>query len=267
MYSVLLIAAMAAPADSAAFGKHHGGCACSGYSCAGYACGGVAPAGYPWGAAMLPSGGCFLGKHGACYGCYGNAGTCHGAGSCYGYAFGGVRTFGFAGCYGSCYGSYTNYFSYWSAPADVHYGYGMPMHIGPPPVMPPPPPPAAIPPAPPAKAPPPAVKPGEKKTSEPKIGTDTNIGQFSAPAKVIVTLPAEAILYANGVRMQQTSAERHFVTPALESGMAYHYVFTIETIRDGRTVSEDREVAVQAGAEIRVNFNAQIDATGIAARE
>jgi hypothetical protein len=38
----------------------------------------------------------------------------------------------FAGCYGSCYGSYTNYFSYYSSPPMVHYGYGMPMKAIPP---------------------------------------------------------------------------------------------------------------------------------------
>ncbi len=251
MYSVILIAAMIAPADTAAWGRH--GC-CGHTSCSG------------------------------CYGCNGCVGACHGAGSCAGYAFGGARVFGFAGCYGSCYGSYTNYFSYWSAPAPVQYGYGMPMHVMPPP---PPPPPSAAGPGPgpiePPLAPangaakppvkpvePPAkkaapIKPVEKKPAEKKI--EGKIGQIPGPASVTVMAPADAILYANGTRTQQTSTERHFVTPQLDAGMLYTYVLTIETIRDGRMVKETREIEVQAGSEVRVNFNAVSDVAGIATRE
>lgn len=259
MYSVILIAAMAAPADATAWG-HHGGCSCSGYSCTGYSCGGCGGYGACGGGHF---GGGFLGHRQSCYGCYGCSGTCHGAGACYGYAFGGVHAFGFAGCYGSCYGSYTNFFSYWAAPAQVQYGYGMPMHVAP--MMQPPLAPAIKPPVrveePKPIAPKPAPKPAPKKDTEKKIG------QTPTTATVIVTLPADAILYANGARTRLTSGERHFTTPALEAGMDYNYILTMEVIRDGRMISESREIEVQAGAEIRVDFNSKIDATGIAIRD
>jgi uncharacterized protein (TIGR03000 family) len=117
---------------------------------------------------------------------------------------------------------------------------------------------------PPAKKAAPA-KPVEKKPVQKK--TDSKIGQIPGPASVTVMVPADAILYANGTRTQQTAAERHFVTPQLDAGMVYTYVLTIETVRDGRTVKQTQEIEVQAGSEVRVNFNTASDAAGIASRE
>ena len=193
-------------------------------------------------------------------------------------------TYGFAGCYGSCYGSITNYFSYWSQPIEVHYGYGMPKLVGPatkmdPPVAPPktdppakpkdPPakpmdPPAKLrvkPTEPPAKPTEPPVKPVEPKPAEPKnaAGVET--------ASVIVTLPVEATLFANGVRTNQTTGERNFVTPSLEQGKTFRYVLTIELVRNGRTITETREIEVEAGSEIRVNFPGKGDPAGVATND
>jgi uncharacterized protein (TIGR03000 family) len=129
--------------------------------------------------------------------------------------------YGFAGCYGSCFGSYTNYFSYWSQPPQVRYG--VPVQ----PVEPPP------------------VKPKEVK---PKVGA------VPAPAKVIVEVPAEATLFANGHKTQQTTATRKFTTPELIPGERYHYVFTVEAMIDGKMITEEKEVEVFAGGEIHVDF-------------
>ena len=70
-----------------------------------------------------------------------------------------------------------------------------------------------------------------------------------------MTLPAGATLYANGYKTTQTSAERIFITPALEADQAYHYVFTAETIRDGKPVVESRRAEVTAGRTTRVEFS------------
>jgi uncharacterized protein (TIGR03000 family) len=242
MYSVILMAAMTAPADAASWGSH-GGCSCSGSSCAGschgYSCGGSSCHGGCHGLGIF-------GHRHSCYGCGGcTGGTCHGAGACYGYAFAGSGiSYGFAGCYGSCYGSYTNFFSYWAHPIQSGYGYGMPMRIGPPAKM-------APPVAPPAGDPKPPVKPVEPPKKPADKGTEEDA---SIQATVIVTLPADATLYANGVRTRQTSTERRFITPPLESGMIYNYTLTIEVARNGRMVTETREVEVQAGSEVRVAF-------------
>jgi uncharacterized protein (TIGR03000 family) len=192
MYSIVLMAALAAPAESPSWGWRSGCC----------------------------GGGC----HGAT--------VAHAGGGCVGY--GPIAYYGFAGCYGSCYGSYTNYFSYWSTPPNVHYGYGMPMKASP--AMPPP-----------VTVPKPLDKKGDKTKGESNVLPP-------AAANVIISLPAEATLYANGYKTGQSSAERAFVTPALPQGQTFYYVFTAETIRDGKTVAETRRIEVTAGGTARVNF-------------
>ena len=279
MYSIVLMVAMTSPADAPTFGRKHGCHGCTGCTGAAAApapapaptgCHGAhhapvaAPVGctgghpLPVAAAHAPAapgfggyscggcGGCggkFFGKKAGCWSDngYKTSYACHGAGACFGYAYAGVN-FGFAGCYGSCYGSMTNYFSYWAYPAPV---YAAPMGA---PVMPPPPPPVGIPGAAPPKVPttPPApVKP----EFEP------------APAGVIVALPADAKLIANGQIMKQTGAERRFVSPELIPGINYSYTFTAEITRNDRAISETIEVEVFAGNETRVTFGKLIAAT------
>jgi uncharacterized protein (TIGR03000 family) len=205
----------------------------AGYSCGG--CGGC--------------GGKFFGKKAGCWSDngYKTSYACHGAGACFGYSYAGVA-YGFAGCYGSCYGSMTNYFSYWAYPAPV---YAAPM--GAPMMAPPPPPvgiPGTIPPAPPVP-----VKPVIEAT----------------PAGVIVALPADAKLLANGQLTKLTGAERRFVSPELIPGMTYSYIFTAEITRNDRAITETIEVEVFAGNETRVTFGKLIaatatDAIGIASK-
>jgi len=198
MYSIVLTAALAAPAESPSWGWRSG------------CCGGA--------------------------GCVGARWSCHGCGGCNGYGsnfsgYGPIVYYGFAGCYGSCYGSYTNYFSYYSMMPNVHYGYGMPMKVA-------------------------AVDGSKRPLDVPRPPERKEKGEAnpSAPAKVIVSLPAGATLFANGYRTTQTSAERVFITPDLEVDVTYHYVFTAETIRDGKSVSESRRADVMAGKTTRVEF-------------
>ncbi len=268
MYSVILMAAMTGPAEAPAWGHLFNRCDCSGYSCGGCTgctgytcngcgggcCGGYGYTGSRWGGYPVYAGstcsGCcggFLGWRNGCWGTGGYRvyGACHGAGACFGYAYAGVG-YGFAGCYGSCYGSYTNYFSYWAQPANVHYGYGMPIPTGP----------AAAPagPLPMDKGPAP-VKPINPVPGK----TDAKL-DAPAPAKVLVSLPADAVLFANGVRTTQTSAERQFLTPDLTPGQRFHYVLTAEIKRNDRPVTETLQVEVVAGHETRVTFSQLIAA-------
>src|SRR5205085_4909973 len=118
-----------------------------------------------------------------------------------------------------------------------HYGYGMPMHVGPPPAI-----------VPGGPIPPPPIK-EKSKTTELKIGLN------AAPANVVVSLPANAELFANGQRTAQTKAERRFVTPELPAGQVFQYVFTAAIERDGKTVTETKQVEVVAGGSVRVEFD------------
>jgi uncharacterized protein (TIGR03000 family) len=145
--------------------------------------------------------------------------------------------YGFAGCYGSCYGSYTNYFSYWTQPPTT-YGYGTPMYPEPAPATVPP-----VNPPIPVKPVPPAV-PGKAPETI----------SYGSPASVTILLPADATLYANGIRTGQKSEERKFVTPAMEPNQRFHYIFTAEIERDGQVVTETKKVEVWSGARVEVDF-------------
>jgi uncharacterized protein (TIGR03000 family) len=285
MYSVILLAAMSTPADVPAWGplfhRHScsgctgyscGGCSgcsgacsgCSGYSCSGctgYSCsgcsGGRVVAAYPypgWGCGCC--GGHFFGLRGGCWstGGFRVYNACHGAGACWGYAYAGV-SYGFAGCYGSCYGSYTNYFSYWAQPANVHYGFGMPIYPVPQ-FIPAGGHPADLPGGPAKPAAPPAKPAAPAKPGDAPKGVGAG-----AAAAVIVSLPADAILHANGVQMKQTGSERSFVTPDLAPGERFVYIFTAEINQGGQPIREMHQVEVEAGRETRVRFARLLAAT------
>lgn len=166
-----------------------------------------------------------------CYGCTGWAGCigCSGASAghaCYGWGHGWnvqhVACYGYSlNCVGfACFGSYPTYF----------VGPVTPYHYIP-----------TVPAA--TRENIPAPKPGGR-------------GELAvpAPAEVTVTLPADAKLFAQGQPTRLTSAERHFRTPALPAGEEFHYTLRVEVVRDGRTVSEERRVAVRAGEQVRVEF-------------
>jgi len=82
-----------------------------------------------------------------------------------------------------------------------------------------------------------------------------------ATAKVVVKLPADAKLTANGQATTTTSDRRVFVTPELESGRTYSYLLKMTVERDGKTVEESRKVLVHAGQETNVNFDTATVAT------
>jgi uncharacterized protein (TIGR03000 family) len=73
-------------------------------------------------------------------------------------------------------------------------------------------------------------------------------------ATVVVKLPADARLYAEGRLLQLTSAERTFVTPELPTGREYSYTFKVEYDRNGETVALTRKIAVQPGKTTPLEF-------------
>jgi uncharacterized protein (TIGR03000 family) len=224
-----------------------------------------------------------------CAGCYG---TCAGRGAaCYGTCDGGfgsrIRAFfsfgGCNGCYGSCTGrSYACYgashscqgchgtahacaggMAFGSHPAPFDYG-------GPPPTGPFAPAPTFDPAAPFVPGAVQPIRPGfdgvplaPNTPAPPAVIEDRNAFRGPPPgpapsgpnrATVVVKLPADARLYAEGRLLQLTSAERTFVTPELPPGRAYAYTFKVEYDRDGETVSQARKVTVQPGKATAVEF-------------
>ena len=75
-------------------------------------------------------------------------------------------------------------------------------------------------------------------------------------ATVVVKLPADAKLYAEGKLLALTSAERKFVTPPLPEG-EFTYRFKVEYDRDGETYSVTKKVPVKAGGTVTVEFTEQ----------
>jgi uncharacterized protein (TIGR03000 family) len=73
-------------------------------------------------------------------------------------------------------------------------------------------------------------------------------------ATVVVKLPADARLFAEGKTLSLTSAERSFVTPELPTGREYNYTFRVEYDRNGRTLSESRTIAVMPGKVSMLEF-------------
>jgi uncharacterized protein (TIGR03000 family) len=76
----------------------------------------------------------------------------------------------------------------------------------------------------------------------------------STKAKLVVELPENAKLFIDDMPMKTASGVRSFNTPELEPGQAYYYMVRVETIHDGKTVSETRRVIVRAGQVARADF-------------
>ena len=86
-------------------------------------------------------------------------------------------------------------------------------------------------------------------------GTDDSRGDT---AVLHIQLPANASLFFNGVETtgQLGGRARRYVTPSLLPGETYKFVLRAEWMENGRTVERSREVKVEAGDVIGVDFNA-----------
>lgn len=79
----------------------------------------------------------------------------------------------------------------------------------------------------------------------------------AAPQKatVIVDLPADADLYVDGIKANVTSARRKVVSPPLQAGLDYVYTLKAEALRDGKPVTQTKQVTIRAGAVTQVRFD------------
>lgn len=96
-------------------------------------------------------------------------------------------------------------------------------------------------------------------------GGSTALAQAGeAEATLVVQLPADATLMIDNEPTTSTSANRVFVTPALESGKEYHYTLKAQVIRDGEVRIATQQVTVRAGEVSRVELNVPVE--GVASR-
>ena len=236
MYSIVLMMALSGSGDTAQAGLFHH--RCSGGDCGGayagctggyggYGCtGGYGCSGY---AASCCGGGHHhrLFGHHREHGCHGGYASCSG-----GYGMGG---YGCTGGYGGGYGCTGGYMGGYGCAG----GYVIPQGQ-----------PGMAPMPGPGKMPEKSTKPTEKAPA-PKPTGETSL---TAPATIVVSLPAEAKLSVDGAATQATSTTRVFATPALDRGNEYFYTLTAEIARNGKTVTATKKIAVRAGEETRVSL-------------
>ncbi|MBX9627103.1 MAG: TIGR03000 domain-containing protein [Gemmataceae bacterium] len=185
--------------------------------------------------------GCYGGNSCTGYSCFGSYMGCQGG--CYGAGYGWGYSYGYGGCCGGCYGyaGYNYGFSgYGCAGGGIYPSYSYPYSGAPAVVV-------------------PVETPVKKdETTKPADGTKKDDGAKkeggSGAANLKFRLPAGAALYVDGRPTPGEGAERAFFTPALEPGQKYFYDVKAEFAVGGRTVTEDRRVVVQAGADLVVEF-------------
>jgi uncharacterized protein (TIGR03000 family) len=97
--------------------------------------------------------------------------------------------------------------------------------------------------------PPPPKKAARSEESE----AEASLPQ-TAPAVVVVTLPADAVLLIDDQATTSTSETRQFVTPELSSTGEFHYTLSAEIVRDGQRLTSSKQVAVTGGKETRVSI-------------
>jgi uncharacterized protein (TIGR03000 family) len=83
----------------------------------------------------------------------------------------------------------------------------------------------------------------KKEMPKPKSGESASV----APATITVSLPAEAKLFVDDTLTSSTSGVRTFESPALAIGAEYNYTLKAEIVREGKTVTATKQVAVRAG--------------------
>src|SRR5262245_17802335 len=85
--------------------------------------------------------------------------------------------------------------------------------------------------------------------------TTVTLAQDTAAGTVVITLPADAKLYFNDVLTHTPGATRTFATPPLQFGMNYTYQLRAEVTRQGKPVSETKQIVVRAGETTNVDFS------------
>jgi uncharacterized protein (TIGR03000 family) len=94
----------------------------------------------------------------------------------------------------------------------------------------------------------PAPKPKEKEKEKGKE-------EISTRAILVVTLPADAKLTVDGEATASTSSQRTFITPELQPGTEYSYVFKAESMKDGKpVVLDEKKVTFKAGETATVTL-------------
>jgi uncharacterized protein (TIGR03000 family) len=94
-------------------------------------------------------------------------------------------------------------------------------------------------------------------------GTGASVALGDAPARLFVSLPADATLTIDNTPTVSTSAQRVFESPTLPQGKTFQYTLKATILRDGKPTTVTKVVDVRAGEDTQVKF--EIPATSAAA--
>lgn len=78
--------------------------------------------------------------------------------------------------------------------------------------------------------------------------------QSAAPATIVVTLPADAVVVVGGAKTTQTGPSRTFYTPDLVPGFRYQYEFKVTWRDAGREETKAEWIDVQPGKTVTLKF-------------
>jgi uncharacterized protein (TIGR03000 family) len=99
------------------------------------------------------------------------------------------------------------------------------------------------------------VMPGSYEESEPALRTVPSAPSASSETEVRVILPeAGAQVWIDGLKSSGTDAMRVFGFPDEMQGKQYMHKVQVTMSRDGKMVSEEKEVRVTGGQSVIVNF-------------
>jgi uncharacterized protein (TIGR03000 family) len=97
-----------------------------------------------------------------------------------------------------------------------------------------------------------------------KAGTETKptVDASANRARIVVEVPADARLYIDSHLTRATeSATRTLLTPPLQPGEDYFYILRAEGVRDGKPVTESKQIIVRAGGDYATSFRSMGAAT------
>jgi uncharacterized protein (TIGR03000 family) len=73
-------------------------------------------------------------------------------------------------------------------------------------------------------------------------------------ARVVVSIPEDAELVVDGVKMNATGSTRTFQTPLLPVGKTFNYELRAKMMREGQMHEATQKIRVEAGKEVSVEF-------------
>jgi uncharacterized protein (TIGR03000 family) len=86
--------------------------------------------------------------------------------------------------------------------------------------------------------------------------------QAGAPIYVEIRVPADAVIWFDGIRTAQTGTLRYFVSPPVATTYEYRYEVYAQWTVDGRVVNQSHVITAAAGEHVTIAFPAPAPTKG-----